>query len=366
MRRRAWVAVVLGAVLLMVTPAGAQTVALSSAGDAVDQTVDTVTSTATDAGNTVTSTATNAGNAVDDTVDSVTSTASDAGDAVGGTVDTVTSTAGQAAGAVQGAAGSATGSTATSLAAPVSGTSGSAGGSTSGTGSASSGSTSSGSSGESARSSQRGDGKSGSRATRHRTKFDRLPRRFETLLERIEFGRNVRANIRRLEHLLASASPAVRARVLRLLRAEIRRLRADGVTRAERSRIERLELAKKALRTSPSPAAAAQTPSGSAPPHHAEALRTADGSVPTHAPPPQAVDGGVLAEQTGDSRVGAEAGGVNGATGSDGLSPVPQLPDQPDEFPFAIGLILLALVGLGLAGVVASVAARVVGRARSG
>jgi hypothetical protein len=363
MRRRAWVAVVLGAVLLMVTPAGAQTVALSSAGDAVDQTVDTVTSTATNAGNTVTSTATDAGNALDDTVDSVTSTASDAGDAVGGTLDTVTSTAGQAAGA----AGSATGSTATILAAPVTGTNGGAGGSTSGDGSTSSGSsTTSGSSGGSARSSQRGDGKSGSRATRHRTKFDRLPRRFETLLERIEFGRNVRANIRRLEHLLASASPAVRARVLRLLRAEIRRLRADGVTRAERSRIERLELARKALRTSPSAAAAAQTPSGSAPPHRAEALRTADGSVPTHAPPPQAADGGVLAEQTGGSRVGAEEGGVNGATGTDGLPPVPQLPDQPDEFPFAIGLILLALVGLGLAGVVASVAARVVGRARSG
>jgi hypothetical protein len=345
MRRRAWVAVVLGAVLLMVTPAGAQTVALSSAGDAVDQTVDTVTSTATNAGNTVTSTATDVGNAVEETGDTVTSTA----------------------GAVQGAAGSATGSTATILAAPVTGTTGGAGGSTSGDGSTSSGSsTTSGSSGGSARSSQRGDGKSGSRATRHRTKFDRLPRRFETLLERIEFGRNVRANIRRLEHLLASASPAVRARVLRLLRAEIRRLRADGVTRAERSRIERLELARKALRTSPSPAAAAQTPSGSPPPHRAEALRTADGSVPTHAPPPQAADGGVLAEQTGGSRVGAEEGGVNGATGTDGLPPVLQLPDQPDEFPFAIGLILLALVGLGLAGVVASVAARVVGRARSG
>ena len=353
MRRSGWFAVVLGAVLLTVTPAGAQTVELPDLGNTVDQTVDTVTSTAT-----------NAGETVNQTVDTVTATASDAGDTVNDTVDTVTSTAGQTTGAVQGALGSATGSASTGSTPSIGGTSG--GGGSSG-GSMSSGSTaSSGSSSASARAGSREGARSSSRASRQRTRFDRLPRRFETLLERIEFGRNVRANIRRLEHLLASASPAVRARVLRLLRAEIRRLRADGVTRAERSRIERLELAKKALRTSPSPAAAAQTPSGSAPPHHAEALRTADGSVPTHAPPPQAADGGVLAEQTGGSRVGAEEGGVNGATGTDGLPPVLQLPDQPDEFPFAIGLILLALVGLGLAGVVASVAARVVGRARSG
>jgi hypothetical protein len=192
-----------------------------------------------------------------------------------------------------------------------------------------------------------------------------LPRRFETLLERIEFGRNVRANIRRLEQLLASASPALRTRVLRLLQAEIRRLRADGVTKAERSRIQRLQLARKALRTSPSPAAAAQAPSGSSPPYRAEALRTADGSVPTRVQPQQNANGGVLAEQTGDGHLGADAGGGNGA-GVGPLPPVPQLPDQPDEFPFALGLILLALVGLGLAGVVASVAARVVGRARSG
>lgn len=356
MRRRAWVAVVLGAVLLAVTPAGAQTVALPNVEDAVDQTVDTVTSTATDAGDTV-----------NQTVDTVTSTATDAGDPVEETVDTVTSTAGQAAGTLQGAVGSATGSAATSVTSPVSGTSSGAGGSTSGGSSTSSGSTaSSESSGGSARASSRGGGKSESRATRHRTKFDRLPRRFETLLERIEFGRNVRANIRRLEHLLASASPALRARVLRLLRAEIRRLRADGVTKAERSRIERLQLARKALRTSPSPAAAAQAPSGSSPLYRAEALRTTDGSVPTRVQPQQNANGGVLAEQTRDSRLGAEAGGGNGATDAGRLPSVPQLPDRPDEFPFAIGLILLALVGLGLAGVVAGVAAHVVGRARSG
>jgi hypothetical protein len=73
-----------------------------------------------------------------------------------------------------------------------------------------------------------------------RTRFDRLPPRLERLLERIELGRNVRANLRRLERALASASVRDRARLLRLLNAEIRRLRADGVSPAERRSIERL------------------------------------------------------------------------------------------------------------------------------
>ena len=360
MRRTAWMAVVLGAVLLVVTPAGAQIAALPNLEDAVDQTADTVTSTASDAGDTV-----------NQTVDTVTSTASGAGDTVNETVDTVTSTAEATAGTVQGAVGSATGSASTSSGPSTSGITG--GGGSTGGGSTSSGSTaSSESSGGSASTSSREGARSGSRATRHRTKFDRLPRRFETLLERIEFGRNVRANIRRLEHLLASASPAVRARVLRLLRAEITRLRADGVTKAERSRIERLQLARKALRSGPaapqsSPAAATAASSGSSPLQAAVAPEaSADGSPLTRVRPEPPGVGGVLGERTGDGRPRADAGGGRGETGNGRLSPVPQLPDRPDEFPFAIGLILLALVGLGLAGVVASVAARVVGRARSG
>src|SRR6266550_4850302 len=44
------------------------------------------------------------------------------------------------------------------------------------------------------------------------TRFDRLPRRYENLLEQIESGRHVRANIARLRALLASASPQLRAR----------------------------------------------------------------------------------------------------------------------------------------------------------
>jgi hypothetical protein len=73
-----------------------------------------------------------------------------------------------------------------------------------------------------------------------RTRFDRLPPRLERLLERIELGRNVRANLRRLEQALRSASVRERARLLRRLNAEIRRLRADGVSPAERKQIDRL------------------------------------------------------------------------------------------------------------------------------
>lgn len=88
--------------------------------------------------------------------------------------------------------------------------------------------------------------------------------------------------------------------------------------------------------------------------------------MPTRVRPQPTGNGGVLAEQTANGRLGADAGGGNGEAGNGRLPAVPQLPDRPDEFPFVIGLILLALVGLGLAGVVAGVAAHVVGRARSG
>jgi hypothetical protein len=73
-----------------------------------------------------------------------------------------------------------------------------------------------------------------------RSRFDRLPRPLEKLLERIELGRNVSANLRRLEQALASASIRERARLLRFLNAEIRRLRANGVSAVERRRIDRL------------------------------------------------------------------------------------------------------------------------------
>jgi hypothetical protein len=98
----------------------------------------------------------------------------------------------------------------------------------------------------SAPSGEEGGSSSGPRSARRsepgtpRTRFDRLPRRYEVLLERIEFGHNLKANIARLRALLAAASPELRARVLRLLRMEIRRLEQGGVTARERPALRRL------------------------------------------------------------------------------------------------------------------------------
>jgi hypothetical protein len=84
-------------------------------------------------------------------------------------------------------------------------------------------------------------------ARKFRTAFDRLPLRFEVLLERIEAGRAVRSNIRRLERALEAAPARLRARMLRLVRAEMRRLKRGGLTPVERARLQRLRLVAAAL-----------------------------------------------------------------------------------------------------------------------
>jgi len=96
--------------------------------------------------------------------------------------------------------------------------------------------------------------RSGSNGTH--TRFDRLPPRFERVLERILAGRHVGANLRRLERLLASASPRLHARILRLVRHEIRALEQGGTTPAERRRIKRLHRVEDLL-ASPTDATAA-------------------------------------------------------------------------------------------------------------
>jgi hypothetical protein len=83
----------------------------------------------------------------------------------------------------------------------------------------------------------RGDQRTPGRS--YHTRFDRLPRRAEVLLERIELGRNVRANLHRLEALLRR-SPDLRTEVARALRAEMARLRKGGLTHAERRQLRRL------------------------------------------------------------------------------------------------------------------------------
>jgi len=115
--------------------------------------------------------------------------------------------------------------------------------------SSSSGSSSEGSGGSSTSSRAGASGSRGDRKTPGRsyhTRFDRLPHRAEILAERIELGRNVRANLRRLEALL-SRSPALRAELARVLRSELARLRNDGLTAAERRQVRRLVRVQQAL-----------------------------------------------------------------------------------------------------------------------
>ena len=103
-----------------------------------------------------------------------------------------------------------------------------------------------------------GDAKQSSKHTSTRTRFDRLPRRYELLLERIEAGHRVRASIARLRSLFATATPRMRARILRLIRSEIRRLERNGLTRRERAFARRLHRLLAKLTAQPSrPSAAA-------------------------------------------------------------------------------------------------------------
>ena len=87
-----------------------------------------------------------------------------------------------------------------------------------------------------------------------RTRFDRLPRQYERLLERIESGVDVRASSARLRALLATASPRLRTQISRLIRQEIRRLRKGGLTHQERAALRRLTPLLKALEASRPPA----------------------------------------------------------------------------------------------------------------
>jgi hypothetical protein len=156
-----------------------------------------------------------------------------------------------------------------------------------------------------------------------RTKFDRLPPRLERLLERIELGRNVRANLRRLEQALASLSVRERARLLRLLNAEIRRLRADGVSTAERRRIARLVRARATITAQPAP-----TPTS--------AVADASTGTPATAPAPGA--GGPSAVGTLGASVSAgEAPPRDGAVGPSAPSGI------PGEGAFSLTEVLLAL-----------------------
>ena len=177
--------------------------------------------------------------AVDDPVGTVTSTANDVVGTPNDAVGTVTTNAGDAVGNVTSTASATAGSI-------VDGVNS---GSQTPTASSSTGSSSNDSGGTSSSdrrraAGSRGDGKAPGRS--YHTRFDRLPHRAEVLLERIELGRNMRANLRRLEALLRH-SPALRDELARALRSELARLRNGGLTHAERRQVRRLVHAQRAL-----------------------------------------------------------------------------------------------------------------------
>ena len=185
-------------------------------------------------------------NSVGDAADGVTGTVNDAAENVAGTVNDATGsvTGGTASGG--GSGSSPLDSVTGSITGALSGSSGSgAGGTSSGGGS--------GSSPNSGRSSSSSGDRPASNRGSPRTRFDRLPRQYERLLERIESGVDVRASSARLRALLATASPSLRTQISRLIRQEIRRLRKGGLTHQERAALRRLTPLLKALEASRPP-----------------------------------------------------------------------------------------------------------------
>ena len=179
---------------------------------------------------------------VDDATDDVTEAVDDTTDAVTGSVNDATGSVSDATGSVS--SGSATTGSVTNV---LSGSTSSGADSTSSSGSDTSGS--SGGSGETTSTSSRQSASASNRGS-PRTRFDRLPARYETLLERIESGFRVQASIAQLRALLANASPELRATTLRLIRAEIRRLEKGGLTPKERAAVRRLTPLLKAFQAS--------------------------------------------------------------------------------------------------------------------
>jgi hypothetical protein len=178
-------------------------------------------------------------NSVGDVADGVTGTVNDAAENVAGTVNDATGSV--SGGTSGGGSGSSPLDSATdSITGALSGSSDSGAGGTSSGG----GSGSSPTSGRSSSSS--GDGSDSNQGS-PRTRFDRLPRQYERLLERIESGVDVRASNARLRALLATASPRLRTQISRLIRQEIRRLRKGGLTHQERAALSRLTPLLKAL-----------------------------------------------------------------------------------------------------------------------
>jgi hypothetical protein len=185
-------------------------------------------------------------------------------------------------------------------------------------------------------SASRGDASPGSAASSNprspRTKFDRLPRRYEALLERIESGRHVRASIARLRALLAQASTEVRARVMRLIRLEIRRLERGGLTGRERAAAQRLRRLLATLQTQASPRATQTSIS---------LVRVESSGIPA-AIPTEIASGGVRSATAGSESGSAERPG-DGARIANPTLPLP-FPPSPSGLPHWLLLLMLAAI----------------------
>jgi hypothetical protein len=129
-----------------------------------------------------------------------------------------------------------------------------------------------------------------------------LPRRAEILIERIELGRNMRANLRRLEALLRR-SPALRAQFARALRSELARLRKGGLTHAERRQVRRLIHVQRALRHTPSGSPSVLDPASAMEPSGSPSVGPRAGDESAASPPKVTIQAGVAgahAQREGD------------------------------------------------------------------
>lgn len=289
------------------------------------------------------------GSVVTDPIGTATGTVSDVTNTASGTVNTVSGATDDATGGatapvtgavdntVSGVTGSGTGAV-DSVTGSVSGTAGSSGsgGGTLGSGGTSSTSPSggSGSGSDGGSTARTRDATSGGSNRSLQTAFNRLPRRYEALLERIEAGQHVRASIARLRALLASASPQLRARILRLIGVEIRRLERGGVTPRERAMLERL----RRLRSAFAPNVVTQVGQSSLPLPAGSSVATDLGRVD---------DVGTNASFGGSER---QANGDETGGGS-GLIALPSVPGPP-----YLLLLLLGMLACGL--LVAAAASR--------
>jgi hypothetical protein len=137
----------------------------------------------------------------------------------------------------------------------------------------------------------------------------------------------------------------MRTRVLRLIRAEIARLRRGGTTPRDRRRIERLRFALEMLTRASPPAAELSPTSGVA---SSEPVTPGEQPGRTRNEPGQKT--GVLETQAGGRDEQTQAGG-----GDEQPQTPPLLPPQRDEVPFLLGVLALAALILGFLGLVAGV-----------